>query len=229
MLPEQNSEPPTVTRSPRDWAGRAIATSPGTSGDAWPEETEVLLRVLARYAGAIYLEFAAPRMGRRNDALVIMGPVIFGLELPRRGKRVSCPRTLTRSSTTPGTLHDLQGSSANRVSRAGGTPCSRWIGATRDVELHRALLGLTMPSTVAGVGADLTGQREWSGRSPGGSGRAAHQPARRPRGQDLGRGGQAGAGRPVPEVVERVGVDEKAIAERHRALRIVAESGASTT
>jgi hypothetical protein len=53
----------------------------GTQRDAWLEETAVLLRVRARYAGAIYLEFAAPRMSRRSDALVIMGPVIFVLEL----------------------------------------------------------------------------------------------------------------------------------------------------
>jgi hypothetical protein len=52
----------------------------GTQRDAWLEEAEVLRRVLARHSGALYLEFNIPRMGRRIDALVIIGPVIFVLE-----------------------------------------------------------------------------------------------------------------------------------------------------
>src|SRR6266852_6592367 len=36
---------------------------------------------------------------------------------------------------------------------------SRRIGAMRDIELYRALLGLTAPWTVAGVDVDLQGQR----------------------------------------------------------------------
>jgi hypothetical protein len=36
---------------------------------------------------------------------------------------------------------------------------SRRIGAMRDVELYRALLGLTAPWTVTGVDVDLKGQR----------------------------------------------------------------------
>jgi len=52
----------------------------GTQRDAWLEEAEILQRVLARYTGALYLEFTIPRMGRRIDALVIIGPVIFVLE-----------------------------------------------------------------------------------------------------------------------------------------------------
>jgi hypothetical protein len=52
----------------------------GTQRGAWLEQVEVLQRVLARHTGAIYLEFTIPRMGRRIDALVIIGPVIFVLE-----------------------------------------------------------------------------------------------------------------------------------------------------
>jgi hypothetical protein len=36
---------------------------------------------------------------------------------------------------------------------------SRRIGAMRDIELYRALLGLTAPRTVAGVDVDMPGQR----------------------------------------------------------------------
>src|SRR5438132_9407521 len=49
-------------------------------GDAWLEQAEILQRVLALHAGALYLEFSIARMGRRIDALAIIGPVIFVLE-----------------------------------------------------------------------------------------------------------------------------------------------------
>ncbi len=52
----------------------------GTQRDAWLEQATILARALARHAGSIYLEFTIPRMGRRIDAVVILGPVIFVLE-----------------------------------------------------------------------------------------------------------------------------------------------------
>ncbi len=52
----------------------------GTQRDSWLEQAEVLQRVLVPYRGAIYLEFTIPRMGRRIDALVLIGPVIVVLE-----------------------------------------------------------------------------------------------------------------------------------------------------
>jgi hypothetical protein len=48
--------------------------------NAWLGQAEVLQRALARHAGALYLEFSIPRMGRRIDAVVIIGSVIFVLE-----------------------------------------------------------------------------------------------------------------------------------------------------
>src|SRR5713101_9271245 len=52
----------------------------GTQRDAWLEQAEILKRALAGHQGALYLEFTIPRMGRRIDALVIIGPVVFVLE-----------------------------------------------------------------------------------------------------------------------------------------------------
>jgi hypothetical protein len=52
----------------------------GTQRDAWLEQVAVLQEVLADHVGSIYLEFTIPRMGRRIDAVVIIGPVIFVLE-----------------------------------------------------------------------------------------------------------------------------------------------------
>ena len=63
----------------------------GTQRDAWLEEAEVLRRVVARHTGAIYLEFTIPRMGRRIDALVIIGPVIFVLEFKVGEQTFSSP------------------------------------------------------------------------------------------------------------------------------------------
>lgn len=48
--------------------------------DAWLEQADILRHVLAHHTGALYLEFSIPRMGRRIDAIVIIGPVIFVLE-----------------------------------------------------------------------------------------------------------------------------------------------------
>ena len=48
--------------------------------DAWIEQTKILKRALAGHSGQIYLEFSIPRMGKRIDALVIIGPVIFVIE-----------------------------------------------------------------------------------------------------------------------------------------------------
>lgn len=55
--------------------------------DAWLEQFEILQRVLAPYSGSIYLEFTIPRMGRRVDAIVITGPVIFVIEFKVGAKR----------------------------------------------------------------------------------------------------------------------------------------------
>ena len=48
--------------------------------DAWIEQTALLKDVLHGYTGKIYFEFSIPRMGRRIDAVVIIGPAIFIIE-----------------------------------------------------------------------------------------------------------------------------------------------------
>ena len=48
--------------------------------NAWIDQTTILRRALASFEGSIYLEFAVPRMGKRIDALVIIGPVVFVIE-----------------------------------------------------------------------------------------------------------------------------------------------------
>lgn len=52
----------------------------GTQREAWLEQANLLQDILRNYAGAIYLEFTIPRMGRRIDAVVIIDAVIFVLE-----------------------------------------------------------------------------------------------------------------------------------------------------
>ncbi len=48
--------------------------------DAWVEQTLLLSDALAGHKGKIYFEFSIPRMGRRIDSVVIIGPVVFVIE-----------------------------------------------------------------------------------------------------------------------------------------------------
>ncbi|HXT01440.1 MAG TPA: DUF2075 domain-containing protein [Elusimicrobiota bacterium] len=51
-----------------------------TQKDAWLEQIRILKRILAPHQGSIYFEYSIPRMGRRIDVLLLIGPVIFILE-----------------------------------------------------------------------------------------------------------------------------------------------------
>lgn len=51
-----------------------------TQRDAWLEEIRILQGVLAPFQGSIYFEFSIPRMGRRIDVVLLIGPAIFVLE-----------------------------------------------------------------------------------------------------------------------------------------------------
>lgn len=48
--------------------------------DAWSEEIEILQSVLHPFAGSIYFEYSIPRMGKRIDVLLLVGPTIFIIE-----------------------------------------------------------------------------------------------------------------------------------------------------
>lgn len=51
-----------------------------TQRDAWLGQIEILQRNLATDEGAIHFEYAIPRMGKRIDAVLLIGPVIFVIE-----------------------------------------------------------------------------------------------------------------------------------------------------
>lgn len=51
-----------------------------TQLEAWSVEIEILQRVLVGYEGSIYFEYSIPRMGRRIDVVLLIGPVVFVLE-----------------------------------------------------------------------------------------------------------------------------------------------------
>jgi hypothetical protein len=55
--------------------------------DAWLEQTHILHDSLSSLHGSIYLEFSIPRMGRRIDAVLLVGPVIFVVEFKIGEKR----------------------------------------------------------------------------------------------------------------------------------------------
>ena len=52
----------------------------GTQRDAWQEEIQILQNELIGYSGEIFFEYSIPRMGKRIDVLLLIGPVIFILE-----------------------------------------------------------------------------------------------------------------------------------------------------
>jgi hypothetical protein len=51
-----------------------------TQRDAWLAQIEFLRSRLKRLAGSIFFEFNIPRMGRRIDVALVIGPVVFAIE-----------------------------------------------------------------------------------------------------------------------------------------------------
>jgi hypothetical protein len=51
-----------------------------TQRDAWLAEIEFLQSQLKGLTGSIFFEFNIPRMGRRIDVVLVMGPVVFAIE-----------------------------------------------------------------------------------------------------------------------------------------------------
>ena len=51
-----------------------------TQRSAWLAEIKIMRKILSTYHGAIYFEYSIPRMGRRIDIVLLIGPVIFVLE-----------------------------------------------------------------------------------------------------------------------------------------------------
>lgn len=48
--------------------------------DAWVSQIDLLKRELGGLNGSVFMEFSIPRMGRRVDAVLIIGPVVFVVE-----------------------------------------------------------------------------------------------------------------------------------------------------
>jgi hypothetical protein len=70
--------------SPNEILGRLVLSS-GFADEpaqkaAWLEEVVILKKVLSDFEGTIYFEYAIPRMGKRIDVVLLIGPVILVLE-----------------------------------------------------------------------------------------------------------------------------------------------------
>ena len=61
-------------------AGNNPFTLEHSQRNAWLEEIRILKEVLTPYDGQIYFEYAIPRMGKRIDVLLIIGPALVVLE-----------------------------------------------------------------------------------------------------------------------------------------------------
>ncbi|MDQ6652666.1 MAG: hypothetical protein M3Y84_07960, partial [Acidobacteriota bacterium] len=72
------------TTSPNEILGILVRNSgfaiEQTQRDAWLEEIDILKKVLSRFEGSIYFEYAIPRMGKRIDVALLIGSAIFVLE-----------------------------------------------------------------------------------------------------------------------------------------------------
>lgn len=51
-----------------------------TQRDAWIAQIEILKEALQSFSGSVYFEYSIPRMGKRADVIVLIGPIIFVLE-----------------------------------------------------------------------------------------------------------------------------------------------------
>ncbi len=51
-----------------------------TQRQAWLHQIDLLQKILSPYEGAVYFEYAIPRMGRRIDVVLLIGPAVFVLE-----------------------------------------------------------------------------------------------------------------------------------------------------
>src|SRR5665213_3027380 len=73
-----------LSTSPAEILGKLTVASPfsvdPSQRDAWLEQIHILKKILSTHQGSIYFEYSIPRMGRRIDVLLLIGPVIFVLE-----------------------------------------------------------------------------------------------------------------------------------------------------
>jgi hypothetical protein len=84
--------------SPEGILGTIVQNDPSSTLEhaqrrAWMEEIQILKNVLSQYEGRIYFEYAIPRMGKRIDVLVIIGPAIIVLEFKTFQSEFTMPAT----------------------------------------------------------------------------------------------------------------------------------------
>src|SRR5690242_1244858 len=48
--------------------------------DAWLAQIEILKEELHGFCGSLLFEFSIPRMGRRIDTVLLVGPIVFAVE-----------------------------------------------------------------------------------------------------------------------------------------------------
>ena len=60
-------------------ANSSFAVMP-TQRDAWLEQFDILRSCFRGLSGSLFLEFNIPRMGRRLDAAILIGPIVFAVE-----------------------------------------------------------------------------------------------------------------------------------------------------
>ncbi len=62
-----------------------------TQRDAWLSQIAFLQSHLSGLLGSIFFEFSIPRMGRRIDVVLLVGPVVFAIEFKVGEKTLFAP------------------------------------------------------------------------------------------------------------------------------------------
>ena len=143
-----------------DMANEHAFTLTETQRDAWIDQAFLLSDALAEFDGVLHLEFSIPRMGRRIDAVLLIGPVIFVIEFKVGEKRFLAHdidqvtdyaldlRNFHEGSHTAAIVPILIATRATPRAPAGFGPPPAY-GLFAPVRIHPAALAATIRSALA--------------------------------------------------------------------------------
>lgn len=147
-----------------------------TQRDAWLEEISILRRALPAFDGSIYFEYSIPRMGRRIDVVLLIGPAVFVLEF-KVGEREFAAHALDQVVDYALDLKNFHEPSHNRpvvpllvatgAANAGLTvqPTSQKDGVFHPVKANGELLESTITAVLQCIKGPAIDRAQWeSGR-----------------------------------------------------------------
>lgn len=143
-----------------------------TQQQSWRYQINLLKKVLKAYVGAIYFEFDIPRMGRRIDVVLLIGPAIFVLEF-KVGEQDFTVYGVDQVWDYALDLKNFHDSSHDRyivpiliATEAGSLAISATLTPQNDllfnpVKTNAKQLGSAIESALAFIDGDTVNQLEW--------------------------------------------------------------------